>query len=324
MAHPDPEAVVCHVYDLLPALNDKVFRAGVGIFHSGIEVLGREFWFFGHEFPFSGIVVLPPGLQRMGAMGKRESVVVGKIAPRFRRGGESGGASIVGSSAEFEALLDELTLTYAGNGYHPIHRNCNHFADEFARRLVDPDQQTGEGNSSVLDRVRSCVPCLPLALQEPGIPRYVNRAAYVGSWVLAAVSEETLWKLFMRYLGGGSGVVEGHDERAQNTDTEVETARPDGGEESVAISIDTPDVTRRPQHGSSASTGEPDASGEGSSGHTHTHGHGGEEHTSEATAAGPASALFDVANIPPERQRHMVTNMFIRLNGPMMEFDRGV
>lgn len=31
----------------------------------------KEYWFFGHQFEFTGIVVLQPGIQTIGTMAKR-------------------------------------------------------------------------------------------------------------------------------------------------------------------------------------------------------------------------------------------------------------
>jgi deubiquitinase DESI2 len=50
-------------------------------------------------------------------------------------------------------ILDELMAKYKANTYNMLLRNCNHFSDEFTRRLYNK-----------------------------GIPSYINRAAWYGSF----------------------------------------------------------------------------------------------------------------------------------------------
>eukprot|EP01116_Phalansterium_solitarium_P025252 TRINITY_DN9559_c0_g1_i1.p2 TRINITY_DN9559_c0_g1~~TRINITY_DN9559_c0_g1_i1.p2 ORF type:complete len:294 (+),score=64.91 TRINITY_DN9559_c0_g1_i1:85-966(+) len=148
--------VILHVYDLTKELNDKTYRIGLGIYHSGLEVDGTEYWFGGHEHGFTGLIELKPGIRSLGAMVLRESVSLGRTSL---------------TRNEISELVDRLTLTYRGNSYHPIHRNCNHFADEFSRLLV-----------------------------KRGIPRFVNRLANIGSFFLHLFKEEWLFWMLSKFL----------------------------------------------------------------------------------------------------------------------------
>ncbi|KAI6693651.1 hypothetical protein NL676_021361 [Syzygium grande] len=57
---PEREAqVVVNVYDLTPA-NSYTAWCGLGIFHSGIEVHGKEYCFGAHYFPTSGVYEVEP------------------------------------------------------------------------------------------------------------------------------------------------------------------------------------------------------------------------------------------------------------------------
>jgi len=49
-----------NVYDLLEA-NKHVAWAGLGVFHSGVEVYGREYAYGGHEFRCAGAALPGPG-----------------------------------------------------------------------------------------------------------------------------------------------------------------------------------------------------------------------------------------------------------------------
>jgi len=113
--------VKLHVYDLTKQLNDKFWKFGLGIFHSGVEVGGKEYWYFGHEYNFTGVIILEPGITVIGNMIKRNSYSLGYT-------------KLTGT--EIQQILDNLTNSYKGNTYHPIKRNCNHFSQEFCKSLL--------------------------------------------------------------------------------------------------------------------------------------------------------------------------------------------
>jgi hypothetical protein len=53
------EPVILNIYDMFWT-NDYTGNAGLGVYHSGLEVYGREYAYGGHPFPFSGIFDICP------------------------------------------------------------------------------------------------------------------------------------------------------------------------------------------------------------------------------------------------------------------------
>lgn len=115
-----------NVYDLTPA-NDYLFPIGLGLHHTGIEIMGRE---YSYGSGGGGIFESPP-----------------KMAPgaRFRCQIELG--SYEGGTKELNQALDELRSsnnsnnnTYTGgygpNDYNLIARNCNHFCNALSWKLL--------------------------------------------------------------------------------------------------------------------------------------------------------------------------------------------
>ncbi|PRP85557.1 hypothetical protein PROFUN_06789 [Planoprotostelium fungivorum] len=116
------DRVFLHVYDLTREINDKCWWMGVGIFHTGIEIDGREYWFYGHLEPYTGVIVLQPGVVQMRNMIKRRSLLLARTSK---------------TKAETQQIIDQLTIEFIGKSYHPLHRNCNHFSQEMSLRLLD-------------------------------------------------------------------------------------------------------------------------------------------------------------------------------------------
>ena len=53
------EPVILNVYDMFWT-NEYTGNIGLGVYHSGLEVYGREYAYGGHPFPFSGIFDITP------------------------------------------------------------------------------------------------------------------------------------------------------------------------------------------------------------------------------------------------------------------------
>lgn len=141
--------VILHIYDLTP-LNNYVYWFGFGIFHSGIEVHGKEYGFGAHDFPVSGVFEVVP-----------------KTCPGFiyRCSIQLGRTNM--SPSEFRTFIENVAAEYHGDTYHLISKNCNHFTDDILQRL------TGKGVPGWVNRLARlgalCSCLLPESLQVTAV-----------------------------------------------------------------------------------------------------------------------------------------------------------
>ncbi|KAI4344092.1 hypothetical protein L6164_011362 [Bauhinia variegata] len=137
--------VVLNVYDLTP-LNNYMYWFGLGIFHSGIEVHGKEYGFGAHDFPASGVFEVEP--KKCPGFVYRCSVPLGQINMH---------------PSEFRTFIENLASEYHGDTYHLISKNCNHFTDDVSRRLTGKRVPGWVNRLARLGALCSCL--LPESLQ---------------------------------------------------------------------------------------------------------------------------------------------------------------
>lgn len=119
--------VILNVYDiaspddpaLIPNINSWTIFGGVGIFHSGVEIQGREYCYGGHDEPTTGVFEVPP-----------------RNAPdaKFRQAIIMGHCEL--DQASISQLIDSFSVHWPGNKYNLLARNCNHFASELCQALT--------------------------------------------------------------------------------------------------------------------------------------------------------------------------------------------
>ncbi|CAA2988964.1 Hypothetical predicted protein [Olea europaea subsp. europaea] len=125
-SNPEPDAsssseesqVILNVYDLTP-VNQYSVWFGFGVFHSGIEVHGKEYGFGAHDFPISGVFEVEP--KSCPGFIYRCSVPLGHLDM---------------PPSEFRTFIEGVASEYHGNTYHLISKNCNHFTDDISKRLL--------------------------------------------------------------------------------------------------------------------------------------------------------------------------------------------
>jgi hypothetical protein len=157
-----------NVYDLSPQ-NQYTYWAGVGIFHTGVEVYGIEYAYGGHDYDVSGIFATNPrqapgageaGTSTQGrefnimpsdgfdfSQIKAKSVAALPCFPpcqgdqrlpapavKFRESICVGETNL--SQMELQQLIQKFGEQYKGNRYHLLQKNCNHFASDLCFQLV--------------------------------------------------------------------------------------------------------------------------------------------------------------------------------------------
>ncbi|XP_032227505.1 deubiquitinase DESI2 [Nematostella vectensis] len=113
--------VVLNVYDMY-WINNYTFNIGLGVFHSGVVVHGKEYAYGGHPYEWSGIFdMFPKCAEMLGPEFKfRESIVIGMTD--F-------------SSEDIDHIVNEMGSKFTGVSYHLVDKNCNHFTSEFTQLL---------------------------------------------------------------------------------------------------------------------------------------------------------------------------------------------
>lgn len=129
---PPEHTVWIHVYDLIEA-NSYLHPAGLGIYHSSVEVHGFEWAYGGHDVPgHSGIYAVPASSmpREPGArVGTEEQCYV------YRASYPAGTTTL--AREEVEEIIQTMGRNgYQGTRYHILQRNCNHFTDDFVKELT--------------------------------------------------------------------------------------------------------------------------------------------------------------------------------------------
>ncbi|KAK8319306.1 hypothetical protein V6Z12_A13G233700 [Gossypium hirsutum] len=143
--------LVLNIYDLT-AMNNYSYWIGFGIFHSGIEVHGKEYGFGAHDFSISGVFEVEP-----------------KCCPGFSYRCSISLGIINMSSSDFRAFIENLASDYHGNTYHLISKNCNHFSDDIVYKLTGKHIPRWVNRLARLGSLFSCL--LPESLQATRVKK---------------------------------------------------------------------------------------------------------------------------------------------------------
>lgn len=98
-------------------MNAVIGIVGLGAYHAGVEVAGDE-WCFGYSPTGSGVCSHPPRENHQHTY--KETLSLG-FTGKSRR--------------EIDDILASLKEEYWGSAYHPVTKNCCHFAAAFLGQL---------------------------------------------------------------------------------------------------------------------------------------------------------------------------------------------
>lgn len=191
--------VYINVYDLTP-INGYAYWLGLGVYHSGVQVHGVEYAFGAHEHATTGIFEVEP--KQCPGFTFRKSILIGRTDL---------------GAKEVHAFMEKLAEDYAGNTYHLITKNCNHFCNDA---------------------------CLQLTGRT--IPRWVNRLARLGLFcncVLPAGLNET--KVRQVRAGDRVGLSEKKKLRSRSSRFELSSPKSHAGHSSVPPAVGASSQRRR-------------------------------------------------------------------------------
>ncbi|KAJ6843379.1 deSI-like protein [Iris pallida] len=141
--------VYLNVYDLTPA-NGYVYWAGLGIFHSGVEVHGVEYAFGAHDYPTSGVFEVEP--RQCPGFRFRKSIFMGTTCL---------------DPMQVREFMELHSVNYNGDTYHLIVKNCNHFCKDMCHKLTGNSIPKWVNRLARIGSLCNCV--LPKALKVSAV-----------------------------------------------------------------------------------------------------------------------------------------------------------
>ncbi|XP_041998069.1 deSI-like protein At4g17486 [Salvia splendens] len=146
--------VYLNVYDLTP-VNGYVYWAGLGVFHSGVEVYDIEYAFGAHDFPTSGVFEVEP--RQCPGFRFRRSIFIGTthLNPH-----------------QVRDFMEKQATNYCGDTYHLVVKNCNHFCEDICYKLTGKRIPKWVNRLARIGSYCNCI--LPVALKTSKGPHDTN------------------------------------------------------------------------------------------------------------------------------------------------------
>ncbi|XP_057974257.1 deSI-like protein At4g17486 [Malania oleifera] len=152
---PGNTPVYLNVYDLTP-MNGYLYWAGLGIFHSGVEVHGVEYAFGAHDYSTSGVFEVEP--RQCPGFKFRKSIFIGTTCL---------------DSNQVRQFMEYHSTNFHGDTYHLIVKNCNHFCKDICYKLTGKPIPKWVNRLAKIGSVCNCI--LPETLKITAVqhePKY--------------------------------------------------------------------------------------------------------------------------------------------------------
>ncbi|KAG5547981.1 hypothetical protein RHGRI_013613 [Rhododendron griersonianum] len=150
--------VYLNVYDLTP-VNGYFYWAGVGIFHTGVEVHGVEYAFGAHDYPTSGVFEVEP--RQCPGYKFRKSIFIGTTYL---------------DPIQVREFMERQSLSYSGDSYQLVVKNCNHFCEDICYKLTGNQIPKWVNRLARMGSLCNCI--LPETLKSSAVPHDPNFQAH--------------------------------------------------------------------------------------------------------------------------------------------------
>ncbi|KAL3538945.1 hypothetical protein ACH5RR_002311 [Cinchona calisaya] len=144
---PTDTSVYLNVYDLTP-INGYFYWAGIGVFHTGVEVHGIEYAFGAHSHPASGVFEVEPC--RCPGFKFRKSIFIGTTYM---------------DPIQVRDFIEQQSAYYNGDTYQLVRKNCNHFCEDICYRLTGNRIPKWVNRLARIGSICNCI--LPESLKAP-------------------------------------------------------------------------------------------------------------------------------------------------------------
>ncbi|KAK2978339.1 hypothetical protein RJ640_016441 [Escallonia rubra] len=151
---PGNAPVYLNVYDLTQA-NGYFYWAGIGVFHTGVEVHGVEYAFGAHDYSTSGVFEIEP--RQCPGFKFRKSILMGMTYL---------------DPDQVRDFMVRQSANYNGDTYHLVVKNCNHFCEDVCYKLTGNRIPKWVNRLARIGSLCNCV--LPEALKASSVQHDPN------------------------------------------------------------------------------------------------------------------------------------------------------
>lgn len=107
------------IYDLT-SLNKFLHIAGLGAYHSSVQIFDTEFSYGAHPYKYSGVIESQPNTNKNLFL--RKKINMGESHLKLN---------------EINKIITEIKKKYIGSSYDIFFNNCNHFTNELCIQLLN-------------------------------------------------------------------------------------------------------------------------------------------------------------------------------------------